>query len=137
MGMAVKNGKRSGTADLGKIYEVLLSSAARPKRSRMSIAAGRSQIFSALAVVPFAAGLVLLAPHALARPHALALPVMVAFAGGLVRAVDRNRRPSWWLLPLMVLWANLHGGFTLGILLTGAAGLDAVVAADSGQRKNT
>ena len=83
-----------------------------------------------LAAVAF----VILAPHALARPHALALPVMVAFVGGLVRAVDRNRLPSWWLLPLMVLWANLHGGFTLGILLTGAAGLDAIVEADSGRR---
>jgi hypothetical protein len=85
-----------------------------------------------LAAVAF----VILAPHALARPHALALPVMVAFVGGLVRAVDHHRRPSWWLLPLMVLWANLHGGFTLGILLAGAAGLDAIVAADPGQRKN-
>ena len=83
-----------------------------------------------LAAVAF----VILAPHALARPHALALPVMVAFVGGLVRAVDRNRLPSWWLLPLMVLWANLHGGFTLGILLTGAAGLDAIVEADSSRR---
>jgi hypothetical protein len=77
---------------------------------------------------------VIVAPHALARPHALALPVMVAFVGGLVRAVDRNRPPSWRLVPLMLLWANLHGGFTLGILLTGAVALDAIVETDAGRR---
>jgi hypothetical protein len=83
-----------------------------------------------LAAVAFA----VLAPHALARPHALALPVMTAFVAELVRAVDRGRRPSLWLLPLMVLWANLHGGFTLGLLLTVAAGLDAIVSAAANER---
>jgi hypothetical protein len=82
-----------------------------------------------------AAAFTILAPHAVARPHALALPVMVAFVGGLVRSVDRNRLPSLWLLPLMVLWANLHGGFTLGLLLTAATGLDAIVAADAERRR--
>src|ERR1700736_187690 len=82
-----------------------------------------------------AAAFTILAPHAVARPHALALPVMVAFVGGLVRSVDRNRLPSLWLLPLMVLWANLHAGFTLGLLLTAATGLDAIVAADAERRR--
>src|SRR6476646_6290083 len=59
MGMASKNRKRVGTADLGKIYVVLLGSAERPKRSRMSIAAGRSRMSSARVVVPLAVGLVL------------------------------------------------------------------------------
>jgi len=83
-----------------------------------------------------AAAFAIMAPHALARPHALALPVMVAFVGGLARAVDRNRMPSPWLLPLMVLWANLHGGFTLGLLLTAAAGLDAIVSAEADRRRH-
>src|SRR5262249_10560129 len=77
----------------------------------------------------------IVAPHALARPHALALPIMVAFVAGLVRAADRHRVPSLWLPLLMVLWANLHGGFTLGILLAGAVGLDAIVAAEPTQRR--
>jgi hypothetical protein len=47
----------------------------------------------------------------------LALPLMVAWTAGLVRAVDHDRAPSFWLLPLMLLWANLHGGFTLGLAL--------------------
>jgi hypothetical protein len=73
-------------------------------------------------------------PHSAARPHALALPVMVAFVGGLVRATDGGWTPSLWLLPLMTLWANLHGGFTLGLLLVGAVGLDAIVTATPAER---
>src|SRR5438874_2225016 len=53
--------------------------------------------------------------HFLARPHMLALPVMLAFVGGLMVAADHRSHPSWLLLPLMVLWANLHGGFVLGL----------------------
>jgi hypothetical protein len=87
------------------------------------------------AICLIAVAFAIVAPHAVARPHALALPVMVAFVGGLVRAVDRERRPSLWLLPLMVLWANLHGGFTLGLLLTVAAGLDAAVSAAPSERR--
>lgn len=83
-----------------------------------------------LAAVAF----LLAAPHALARPHILALPVMVAFVGGLVRAVDEERLPSLWLLPLMALWANLHGGFTFGIMIVAACALDAIVAARRGSR---
>jgi hypothetical protein len=92
-----------------------------------------------LAPVPtlllLAAAFVLVTPHLTARPHALALPVMVAWTGGLVAAVDARRAPSFWLLPLMALWANLHGGFTLGLLLVGAAGLDAVWSAPATGRK--
>lgn len=87
-----------------------------------------------IVVAAVAIAFMLLAPHALARPHALALPVAVAWVAGLVAAADRKRAPSWWLVPLMVLWANLHGGFTFGILLVGAFGLDAIVAARPEER---
>ena len=82
-----------------------------------------------------AVAFILAAPHLVARPHVLALPVMVAWVGGLVRAVDRERPPPYALLLLMVLWANLHGGFTLGIVLAVAAGLDAVFSADPADRR--
>src|SRR5438874_314041 len=64
--------------------------------------------------------------HFLARPHMLALPVMLAFVGGLMAAADHRSHPSWPLLPLMVLWANLHGGFVLGLALIGPVGLEAI-----------
>ena len=74
------------------------------------------------------AAFVLAAPHLVARPHALALPLMVAWTAGLVRAVDRRRAPSFALLPLMLLWANLHGGFTLGLALIAPFALEGILA---------
>ena len=91
-----------------------------------------------LPTVTFAAvAFLLAAPHAVARPHLLALPVMVAFVAGLVRAVDEDGPPSWWLLPLMTLWANLHGGSTFGLLLVAACALDAIVLARPAARLHT
>ena len=60
------------------------------------------------------AALVLSAPHFLARPHVLVLPVMLAWTYGLMSASERGEAPSFWLLPLIALWANLHGGFIFG-----------------------
>jgi hypothetical protein len=83
-----------------------------------------------------AAALALTAPHLLVRPHVLALPVMVAWVGGLIAAADRRDAPSFWLLPLIALWANLHGGFVLGLMLVAPIALDAVVSADAASRKS-
>ena len=60
---------------------------------------------------------------------------MLAFIGGLMAAADRRTYPSWWLLPLMALWANLHGGFVLGLALIGPIGLEAVWSAEPGRRR--
>jgi hypothetical protein len=83
-----------------------------------------------------AAALALTVPHLLARPHVLALPVMVAWVGGLIAAADRRAAPSFWLLPLMLLWANLHGGFVFGLLLIGPIALDAILGADAASQKS-
>src|SRR6266576_3948945 len=86
-------------------------------------------------LVFIAAGLALSVPHLLARPHVLALPVMVAWVGGLIAAADRRGAPSFRLLPLMALWANLHGGFVFGLVLIAPIALDAVLSADASSRK--
>jgi hypothetical protein len=86
-------------------------------------------------LVFIAAALALTVPHLLARPHVLALPVMVAWVGGLIAAADRRGAPSFWLLPLMALWANLHGGFVFGLVLIALIALDAVSNADLKLRK--
>lgn len=64
----------------------------------------------------------------LARPHVLALPALEIWTAGLVIARGRNRAPSAWLLPVMTLWANLHGGFAFGLALVVPFALEAVVA---------
>ena len=82
------------------------------------------------------AALVASAPHFLARPHVLAFPLILVWVAGLLRAAESRTPPSPWLLVAMLLWANMHAGFTLGILLAGAFALDALAgAADAAERK--
>ena len=87
-------------------------------------------------LVFIAAALALTVPHLLARPHVLAMPVMIAWVSGLIAAADRRDAPSYFLLPLMALWANLHGGFVFGLMLVAAVALDAVLSAEAGSRKS-
>ena len=65
----------------------------------------------------------------------LAMPVMVAWVGGLVVAMDRRGAPSFALLPLIALWANLHGGFVLGLALIAPIGIDAILYAEKRAQK--
>jgi hypothetical protein len=69
--------------------------------------------FSALIAVALGAAMV--EPHLLARPHILALPLLVLWCGGMLAARDANAAPPFRLLPIMALWANLHGSFLFGL----------------------
>lgn len=86
------------------------------------------------ALVLLMAALAVASPHFLVRPHALAMPVMVAWIAGLIAAADRGETPSFWLLPLIALWANLHGSFILGLALIGPVALDAVLKREAPAR---
>ncbi|MFB9270159.1 hypothetical protein ACFFWD_44745 [Bradyrhizobium erythrophlei] len=79
--------------------------------------------------------LVLSVGHLLARPHVLVLPIMVMWANGLMAASERGEAPSFWLLSLITLWANLHGGFVFGLVLAGAFGLDSLWRAAPAERR--
>ncbi|WP_170921184.1 hypothetical protein [Enhydrobacter aerosaccus] len=82
------------------------------------------------------AAIAMTAPHFLSRPHVLAFLFMLWWVAGLVRAVEERRAPDPFLLIAMLFWANLHGGFTLGLVLAGALGLDALVGAcDAAERR--
>jgi hypothetical protein len=91
---------------------------------------------AAFAVTVAIAALVLSKGHFLARPHVLVLPIMLAWASGLMSASERGQAPSPWLLLLIALWANLHGGFVFGLVLTGAFALDALWNADRAERNS-
>ncbi len=86
------------------------------------------------ALIAVLAAFVLASPHILARPHVLALPLIVLWVGTLIRVVDEKRAPPWHMLPLMVLWANLHGSFTFGIAIAGAIACDALWNAPANER---
>jgi hypothetical protein len=81
-----------------------------------------------------AAAFMVAAPHATARPHILALPVMIVWVASLFRLSESGRTPPYVLLPLMTLWANLHGSFLLGLLAVAAVGVDACANVDRAER---
>ena len=66
----------------------------------------------------------LIAPIYTARPHIFTLPIIVIWTAQLFRAARDEQAPPLWLLPLLVLWANLHASFTLGFVIAAFAGLD-------------
>jgi hypothetical protein len=116
---------------------VVIAAAAIALAFGLLTSALREKLAPLPAIALVAVAFMLVAPHATARPHALALPVMVAWVAGLVRAADRGKAPPYALLLLMVLWANLHAGFTLGLLLIAAFALDDVVSAARAARIRT
>ena len=75
-----------------------------------------------------------MAPHLLSRPHVMAWPLLVVWMAELIKANEAKRAAPWWLLAIMVLWANLHGSFTLGLFLIAPMALEAVWQATSTQR---
>src|SRR4051812_9182521 len=51
------------------------------------------------------------------RPQTLVLPLFVALTWLLIEDARVPSRRVFWTIPLLVLWANLHGTVTLGVLL--------------------
>jgi hypothetical protein len=72
--------------------------------------------------------------HFLARPHALAWPLLVVWMAEVIGARDRGRVPSLILLPVMILWCNLHGGFVVGLFFAGLLAAEAVLEAPAAGR---
>ena len=70
-------------------------------------------------------------PNYLARPHILALPCLTLWIIGLSDAAAAARRPSWRLLPVMTLWANIHGSFVFGLALVIPMAIEAALNARS------
>ena len=70
-----------------------------------------------------------MAPSLLVRPHLLALPLLVVWTIGLLQARDEQRAPPLWRAALMLPWANLHGGYVLGLALIAPFALEAMIAA--------
>lgn len=78
-----------------------------------------------------------LVTHLHARPHVLAWPMLAVWAGSLLKASEQKQSPPWWLLGLMVLWANLHGSFMLGLALVLPIALEAVISSPREARLGT
>lgn len=70
----------------------------------------------------------------LAWPHVLTMLVILAWSTALVFTTDRSGVPSLWMLPLITLWGNLHGGFVFRIALIPPLVLDEVMSAERPHR---
>jgi hypothetical protein len=90
-----------------------------------------------LTLATIGASFLLAAPHMTVRPHIFAMPLLAAWMVGLVSARSEGRTPSFHLLPVMTLWANLHGGFIVGLGLCGVIAVEAVLAASPQERAST
>lgn len=59
-----------------------------------------------------------------ARPLIFSFPIIILWTGLLFKAAREQRSPPFWVLGLLVLWANLHATFTFGFVIAAFAGLD-------------
>jgi hypothetical protein len=83
---------------------------------------------SPLAILVFLIAAVAAAPWGMQfRPQALALPFFALTIWLLVRDPDARRTSTLWVLPVLCIWANLHGSVVLGGLLVACYGLQALV----------
>jgi hypothetical protein len=90
---------------------------------RLTVAVGVAVVALALSV-----------SHLHARTQIFGDGLMVVWVAALVRAVDTKTSPSLMLLPVMTLWANVHGSFVAGLALTVALAAEAVFESPGGER---
>src|SRR5206468_11897697 len=79
------------------------------------------------ALLPIVAMDFVLMPMLLARPHLLTWPLLAFWTWLMLRAREQDRAPPLYAAALMILWANLHGGFVIGLAIAAAFGLEALV----------
>lgn len=82
-------------------------------------------------VILMALAIAMMHTHLLIRPHVLAWPILALWFSTLARNVERGESPPLWMLPLLVLWTNLHASFTLGLAFLAAFALDALLRAEN------
>jgi hypothetical protein len=87
-----------------------------------AIAATLTLYVTRFARFSFAIGLVgvtcfLLTAHLLARPHLFAYLILSMWLFLLLDSYDRRQAPPLALCGLMLLWANIHGSFVLGLMI--------------------
>ena len=87
-----------------------------------------------MALLPLVAMDFVLIPMMLARPHVLAWPLIAWWTWLMLRAREHDRAPPLAAALLMVVWANLHGSFVMGLAIAGAFGLEALVASSDRAR---
>ncbi|GAA4742515.1 hypothetical protein GCM10023264_04570 [Sphingomonas daechungensis] len=76
----------------------------------------------------------ILIPSLLARPHLFAWALLAFWTVLMIRARERDRAPPLAAALLMVVWANMHGSFVMGLVVAAAFGLEAIWQPDGRAR---
>lgn len=79
--------------------------------------------------------ILLLIQHILPRPHMFALPIIIYWTSQLIEASEKQLSPPFNMLPLMIIWANIHGSFLAGIVFCIFWGAESVFYAQENVRK--
>jgi hypothetical protein len=79
------------------------------------------------ALLPIVAMDFVLIPMLSARPHVLTWPLLAFWTLLMLRAREQDRAPPVIAAALVILWANMHGGFVFGLAIAAAFGLEALV----------
>ena len=79
-----------------------------------------------IAIIIILLDLVLI-PMTLARPHLLAWVLLAYWVRVLIRACEHRQVPPLTAAVVMMLWANLHGSFAIGLVIAAAFALDACI----------
>jgi hypothetical protein len=87
-----------------------------------------THLFAALLVTLLSVGSASM--HFLARPHVFTL-VLLSLSMGLIEADRRGANPArlWWLVPITMVWTNLHGGFLILVAILGLTTVGAAIEA--------
>ena len=72
--------------------------------------------------------------HLIARPHVFTWLIITIWVIGLLKTNQKGWKPPYFLSLLMVLWANIHGGFILGLALIPFFGLNALLSCTKTER---
>lgn len=72
--------------------------------------------------------------HLLVRPHVFVWPLMALWASILLGRSESGSKAPFWLLPVLMLWANLHGSFLLAIGLVLPLAAEALANAEPDRR---
>jgi len=70
-----------------------------------------------------------LIPFLSARPHLLTWPILAVWTMIMIRTSDERRAPALGWSALILLWANLHGSWVLGLAIAALLALDTLIAA--------
>lgn len=94
----------------------------------------RSKVGPIALLAAFAAAYLVLQPFVMARPHVLAWPFLALWSALMFKYRDEGGSPPLALALLVVVWANLHGSYFAGFMVSAAAALDAWIAAKFDRR---